>query len=109
MAVPSLHVIHPTQATSDRIDPTWLKRSALMMLAPALFAANAGPPNNDARALLDRVFSRARVRLARAEDPKAQLAMEEQRLDSVRAFDPGIETESLKKKLRALVEVLSVN
>jgi hypothetical protein len=109
VAVPSLHVIHTSQDTSDRLDPTWLKRSALMMLAPTLFAANAGPPNNDAGALLDLVSRRGRVRLVQAEDPKAQLAMEEQRLDSVRAFDPEIRTESFKKKLRALVEVLSVN
>lgn len=107
VAVPSLHVIHTSQDTSDRIDPTWLKRSALMTLAPALFAAGAGPPNEDANALLDTVFRRARVRLAQAADPKAQLTIEEKRLDSVRSFDPDIENESYKRKLRGLAEALS--
>jgi len=105
MGVPSLHVIHTDQDSVDRIDPTWLKRSALMTLAPALWAANAGPA--EARTLLDYVFGRARVRLAEYADPKKQLELEEQRLDSARALDAGLVSEPYKQKLRALAEVLS--
>jgi hypothetical protein len=104
MAVPSLDVIHTNQDTIDRIDPTWLKRSALMMLAPALWAANAGAP--EARALLDYVFRRARVRIAESGDPVRQAETEEQRLDSVRAFDAELSTESRKNKLRRLAEAM---
>lgn len=105
MGVPSLHVIHTDQDSVDRIDPTWLKRSALMTLAPALWAANAG--SAEARRLLGYVFRRARVRLAESAEPDKQLELEERRLDSVRAFDAGLSAESYKQKLRALAEVLS--
>jgi hypothetical protein len=74
------------------------------MLASALFTANAGSP--EARALLDFVFHRAAARLAQAGDAKAQLAIEEKRLDSVRKLDPSIETESYKKKLSAIAGAL---
>ena len=105
MAVPSLDVIHTNQDTIDRIDPTWLKRSALMMLAPALWAASAGGP--EARALLDYVFRRARVRIAESDDPVRQAETEEKRLDSVRVFDGELSTESHKNKLRRMAEAMA--
>src|SRR5581483_9128644 len=42
LAVPSLDLIHTNLDTVDRLDPTWIKRSALLTLAPALYLANAG-------------------------------------------------------------------
>jgi len=104
MAVPSLDVIHTSQDTIDRIDPTWLKRSALMMLAPALWAAGAG--GAEARVLLDYVFRRARVRIAESDDPARQAETEEKRLDSVRAFSSELPTESHKSRLRRLAQAM---
>jgi hypothetical protein len=105
LAVPSLHVIHTDQDTIDRIDPTWLKRSALMMLAPALWAAGAGPA--EAQSLLEFVVRRARVRVAGADDPAKQVEMEERRLDSVRVFDNALTVEAHKKKLRQIGDAMA--
>jgi aminopeptidase YwaD len=104
LAVPSLHLIHTNLDSADRIDPTWLKRSALFMLAPALFAANAGP--KEAQAMLEHTFKRSIQRLARAGDVKSQLGIEEKRLDSVLALDPSAATEACKKKLRIVAHTL---
>jgi len=100
LAVPSLDLIHTSLDSSDRIDPTWLKRCGAIMLASALFAASAGPP--EARALLDFVFHRSAARLAQG----GQLAIEEKRLDSIRKLDPSVETQSYKKKLSAIAGAL---
>ena len=86
-----------------------MKRSAALMLLPALFAANAGPPNRDAGKRLDVVYRRALGRLVEAENAQSQLTMEEKRLDSVRAFDETLKTEPYKEKLRALAATLSAN
>ena len=42
LAVPSLDLIHTNLDTADRLDPTWMKRTALLTLASALYVANAG-------------------------------------------------------------------
>lgn len=106
LAVPSLHVIHTDLDTADRLDPTWMKRSALLALAPALFVANAGP--KEAKAILDYTFRRGAARLANAENIQSQLAREEKRLDSVRALDPTLNTADHKKKLGAIAGALEI-
>lgn len=103
LAVPSLHVIHTSLDTLDRLDPTWIKRSALMTLAPALWIANA--QEKEAQDLLDYVFRRAVLRLARAADVNAQLQIELQRLESVRAIAP-VSTEAWRQKLTAIAASL---
>ena len=107
LAVPSLHVIHSSMDTPDRIDTTWLKRSTLMVLASAVFTANAD--RKETEALLDYVFQRAMVRVAEAADKRKQLEIEEKRLDSVRSLDSGVATDPYKKKLRAIVEALGLS
>lgn len=100
LAVPSLHVIHTSLDTVDRLDPTWMKRSALMTLAPALWAANA--QEKEAQAVLDCVFRRAVLRLTRAGNVKAQLEIELKRLESVRAISPAVSTSVHQQKLIAI-------
>lgn len=102
LAVPSLEVIHTNLDTMDRIDPTWLKRSTLMTLAPAWFAANAGP--REAQAVLEYTFRRALARLARATDPGSQLEIELARLDSIARLDPSVSPAAYKKRLAAARE-----
>ena len=104
LAVPSLHLIHTNLDTADRLDPTWLKRSALMTLAPALYMAGAGP--KQAQALLEAVFHRAAARIAAAAEPERQLALEHKRLDSVAALDASIRTEDYQARLAAIAKAL---
>lgn len=102
LAVPSLNLIHTNLDTPDRLDPTWMKRSALLTLAPALYLANAGP--RDARAVLEYTFRRAVARLARSSDPARDLPFEQERLDSVRALDPQLDTTPHQQRLEAVVK-----
>jgi hypothetical protein len=104
LAVPSLHVIHTNLDTADRLDPTWLKRSALMTLAPAVYLANAG--SKEAREILELTFRRGAARVAGSADPAAQLALEQKRLDSVKALDGGLETAAYAARLRAVANAL---
>jgi hypothetical protein len=104
LAVPSLDVIHTNLDTVDRLDPTWMKRTALLTLAPALFVANAGP--REARAVLEYTFHRAAARLALSENPTGDLPRELQRLDSVRALDPQIDTSPYRERLQAVAQAL---
>lgn len=104
LAVPSLNLIHSDLDTTDRLDPTWMKRSALLTLAPALYLADAGPP--EARALLDYTFRRASVRLAESADPSRDLPLERRRLDSVRALDPRLDPSVYQSKLAAVAQAL---
>ena len=104
LAVPSLHVIHTNLDTPDRLDPTWLKRCAMMTLAPALYVANAGP--RQAQAILDATFHRAAARIASAAQPERQLAVERKRLESVAALDGSIQTEDYQARLAAIAKAL---
>jgi aminopeptidase YwaD len=104
LAVPSLHLIHTDQDTVDRLDPTWMKRSALMTLAPVLYMASAGPA--EAKALLETVFRRAVGRIAAASDPKAQLATERKRLFSVRAIDAGAPVAEYEQRLTEVAKAM---
>lgn len=104
LAVPSLDVIHTDQDTVDRLDPTWLKRSAMMTLAPALFTASAGP--KEARALLEATFRRAVTRLAEAGDPDEQLKIERRRLESLTTLDHGIDLADYRARLAAIAKAL---
>lgn len=105
LAVPSLNLIHTNLDTVDRLDPTWMKRSALLTLAPALYIANAGPA--EARAILEYTFQRSAARLATSEDPARDLPRERQRLASVRALDPRINTAPEEARLNAVAKALS--
>jgi hypothetical protein len=105
LAVPSLTLIHTNQDTVDRLDPTWMKRSALATLAPALYIANAGPA--EARAILAYTCERAAARLALSEDPVRDLARERERLESVRALDPHVNPAPEEARLSAVVKALS--
>jgi Peptidase family M28 len=104
VAVPSLDLIHTNLDTVDRLDPTWMKRSALLTLAPALYAANAGPA--EARAILDYTFRRAAARLALSRDPAHDLPFERKRLESVRSLDPQINPAPLEARLDAVARAL---
>ena len=104
IAVPSLDVIHTDLDTVDRLDPTWMKRTALLTLAPALYVANAGPA--EARAVLDYTFQKSAARMAISEDSARDLPLEQKRLDSVRALDPAIDTAPLRARLTAVAKVL---
>jgi len=104
LAVPSLNLIHTNLDTTDRLDPTWMKRSALLTLAPALYVANAG--TKDARAVLEYTFRRAAARLALSGDPGSDLAFEQKRLDSVRALDSHLDTVAWREQLEAVVRAL---
>jgi hypothetical protein len=103
LAAPSLDVIHTDQDTMDLLDPTWMKRSALLTAASALYVAGAGPKEGDA--LLQAVFRRAGARIAEASDRKAQLAIEKQRLRSVSALGP-VDTAPLEARLEAAAAAL---
>src|SRR5581483_5347298 len=74
LAVPSLALIHTNLDTPDRLDPTWMKRTGLLTLAPALYLANAGAA--EARAILDYPFRRAISRMALSDDPGRELSRE---------------------------------
>jgi hypothetical protein len=104
LAVPSLGVIHTDADTFDRLDPTWLKRSALFMLAPALFVANAGP--NEARPILEYSFKRAVARIGESESRGHQLELEVKRVRSIRRLDPSLDPEPYVKKLEAVAAAL---
>jgi len=104
LAVPSLDLIHTNLDTVDRLDPTWMKRTALLTLAPALYVANAGPA--EARALLEYTFRRAVSRLGMSVDPGHDLPIEQQRLDSIHALDPQLATGGYKMRLASIVSVL---
>lgn len=104
LAVPSLHVIHTNLDTVDRLDPTWLKRSALMTLAPALYLAGAGA--TEIRSLADLSFRRAAARISTAPDPKEQLAMEIKRLESLHALDPSLNLAPYRDRLNAVAKAV---
>jgi hypothetical protein len=104
LAVPSLDLIHTNLDTPERLDPTWMKRSALLTLAPALYVANAG--QQEGRAILEYSFRRAAARLAVSHDLTRDLAFEEKRLDSVRALDPQLDTAARKRQLEAVAKAL---
>lgn len=104
LAVPSLNLIHTDQDTVERLDPTWMKRSALLTLAPALYLASAGPAQ--AKALLEYTFHRSAERLARSGDAAGKLPQERKRLDSVKALDPQLDTASYQQRLAAVARAL---
>lgn len=104
LAVPSLNLIHSSLDTVDRLDPTWMKRSALLTLAPALYLANAG--RAEASALAEYSFRRAASRLARSNDPASTLALERKRLDSIKALDPALDTTGYQLRLAAIAKAL---
>jgi Peptidase family M28 len=105
IAVPSLDLIHTDLDTVDRLDPTWMKRTALLTLAPALYVANAGPA--EARAVLEYTFQKAAARLAVSDNPAHDLPLEQKRLDSVRALDPAIDTGPFRARLTAVAQALA--
>jgi Peptidase family M28 len=105
IAVPSLDLIHTNLDTVDRLDPTWMKRSALLTLAPALYVANSGPA--EARAVLEYTFQKGAARLAVSDDPARDLPLEQKRLDSVRALDPAIDTGPLRARLNGVAKALA--
>ncbi|MGH9721295.1 MAG: M28 family peptidase [Bryobacteraceae bacterium] len=104
-AVPSLRLAHSSADTPERLDPTWMKRSALFTMASAWFAASAGP--RQAREMLEYSYRRALERLAREGDAMRRIGMEEQRLDSVKALDPAVGTDLHKKRLRAIAAAMA--
>jgi len=105
LAVPSLTLIHTNLDTVDRLDPTWMKRSALLTLAPALYVANAGPA--EARAILAYTARRSAARLAKSRDPMRDLPRERERLESVRALDPRLNAEEAEARLGAVAKAVS--
>lgn len=104
LAVPSLNLIHSDLDTTGRLDPTWMKRSALLTLAPALYLTSAGP--REAAALLDYTFRRASARLAESADPARDLPRERRRLDSIRTLDPRLDTTRYQSRLAAIAQAL---
>jgi aminopeptidase YwaD len=104
LAVPSLRVIHTNLDTPARLDPTWMKRSALLTLAPALFLTNAGP--QDARAILEYTFRRAAARLAMSRNLGRDLSFEQKRLKSVRGLDPQLDTSIHERQLETVANAL---
>jgi hypothetical protein len=100
LAVPSLTLIHTNLDTVDQLDPTWMKRSALLTLAAALYVANAGP--SEARALLTYTFQKAAARLALSDDPDRDLPLEQKRLDSIRALDPQLDPMPYQERLTSM-------
>jgi hypothetical protein len=105
LAVPSLHVIHTDFDTADRLDPTWIKRSAALALTAALFAANAGA--EETRALREVVFRRAAARLAQAPEPSRQLQRELERLESLKALDPDLAVTEHSERLKRIAAALA--
>jgi hypothetical protein len=104
LAVPSLDLIHTNLDTVDRLDPTWMKRSALLTLAPALYLANAG--KTEARAILEYTFRRSAARLALSDNPARDLQVERKRIDSVFALDPQIHSALQQARLDAIAKAL---
>jgi len=104
VAVPSLDLIHTNLDTVERLDPTWMKRTALLTLAPALYAANAGPREAMAMALY--TYRRSAARLALSDDPARDLPRERKRLESLKAIDPQIDTTALQERLKSLAGAL---
>ena len=104
LAVPSLDLIHTNLDSVDRLDPTWMKRSALLTLAPALYIANAGPPQ--ARAILEYTFHRAAARLALSSGIARDLPLERKRLESVRRLDPQINPVPFETQLDAIAKAI---
>lgn len=104
LAVPSLDLIHTNLDTVDLLDATWMKRTALLTLAPALYVANAG--RAEARAVLQYTYRRAASRLSLSPDPARDLPMEKKRLESVRSLDPQIRSAALEARLEAIAKTL---
>jgi hypothetical protein len=104
LAVPSLDLIHTNLDTVDRLDPTWMKRSALLTLAPALYVANAS--KTEARAILEYTFRRSAARLALSDDPARDLQIERQRIDSVFRLDPQIHSAPQQARLDAIAKAM---
>ena len=104
LAVPSLNLIHSSLDTADRLDPTWMKRTALLTLAPALYMASAGAA--EARSILEYTTRRAGVRLAESDDIPHDLALERRRIESVRAIDPSLDIAAYQEKLEAVAKAL---
>ena len=104
IAVPSLDLIHSDRDTVDRLDPTWMKRTALLTLAPVLYLSQAERP--EAKALAEYVYHRSAARLARGEDPARDLDFERKRLDSVKALDPQLDTSAYQQRLAAVAKSL---
>ncbi len=105
LAVPSLHVIHTDFDTADRLDPTWMKRSAALALTAVLFTANAGAA--EAQALREVVFRRAAARLAQAPEPSRQLRRELERLESLKALDPHLAVAEHAERLKRIAAALA--
>jgi hypothetical protein len=103
-AVPSLDLIHTNLDTIDRLDPTWMKRTALLTLAPALYISNAGL--KEASVIVDYTFQRSAARLALSDDVARDLPREQKRLDSVRALDPQLNTGPYRERLAAIAKAL---
>jgi aminopeptidase YwaD len=104
LAVPSLDLIHTDLDTVDRLDPTWMKRSALLTLAPALYVANAGPA--EARRVLEYTLQKATARLALSDNPARDLALEQKRLDSAGALNPAMDVVPFHARLAAVAKAL---
>jgi hypothetical protein len=104
VAVPSLDLIHTNLDSVERLDPTWMKRSALITLAPALFIANAG--RTEARAVLNYSYRRAAARLAMSAEPTHALPFERRRLESIKALDPELDNNAQQQRLAAVVKAL---
>jgi hypothetical protein len=104
LAVPSLGVIHSNQDTVGRLDPTWMKRSAMMTLAPALFVASAG--EKEAHAVVEATFRRASARLAEARDRKAQMVVERRRMRSIASLDGSVDVAPYLARLEAVAAAL---
>lgn len=107
LAVPSLDLIHTDLDTVDRLDPTWMKRTALFTLAPALYLANAG--HTEADAIAEYVFRRSVARLSQSGNPASDLEHERRRIDSVKALDPRLDTLRLQTALAAIGKALQLN
>jgi len=104
LAVPSLDLIHTNLDAVDRLDPTWMKRAALLTLAPVLFLSNAGKA--EAKAVLEYVYRRSAARLARSDNPGRDLETESKRLDSVKTLDPQLDTTADQQRLAAVAKAL---
>lgn len=105
LAVPSLDLIHTDLDTVDRLDPTWMKRTALLTLAPVLYLSHAGRP--EAQAVLEYVYHRSAARLASSHAPVQDLEAEHKRLDSVKALDPLLDERGFHQRLAAVARSLA--
>lgn len=104
LAVPSLDLIHTNLDTVDRLDPTWMKRTALLTLAPVLYLSHAG--RTEAQAVLEYVYRRSAARLASSDEPARDLETEHKRLDSVKALDPLVDASGYYRRLAAVARSL---